>query len=60
MILVALGGVGTIGGALCLVAAFRRGQEGDRAGEQRLFRAAIAAMAAGSLLFVAALVTGGS
>lgn len=59
MILVALGGVGTIGGALCFVAAFRRGQEGDRAGEQRLFRAAIAAMAAGSLLFVAALVTSG-
>lgn len=59
MILVALGGVGTIGGALCFVAAFRRGQVDDRAGEQRLFRAAIAAMGVGSLLFVAALVAGG-
>lgn len=56
--LVTLGGVGVIGGALCFVAAFRRGQADDRPGERRLFGAAIGATGAGSLLFVVALLVG--
>lgn len=55
--LVTFGAVGTVGGAWALVVAFRRGQGGDRAGEQRLFRTAVLALALGSLAFLAAMVT---
>lgn len=57
MILVALGAVGTIGGAVLLVGAFRRGQAGDRAGERRLFTRAVAGLGGGALLFAVALLT---
>jgi hypothetical protein len=57
--LVALGAVGTLGGASALVMAFRRGQGGDRAAEQRLFRAAVLGLAVGSLAFLGAMVTAG-
>lgn len=57
MILVALGAVGTIGGAVLLVGAFRRGQAGDRAGERRLFTGAVAGLGGGALLFAVALLT---
>lgn len=50
--LLALGGVLTIGGAALLVLAFRRGQDGDRDAERRLFRYSVAALAAGSLCFL--------
>ena len=54
--LLALGAVGTLGGAGLLVLAFRRGQVQDRAGERRLFRAAVGALAVGSLLWLATIV----
>ncbi|HQY33682.1 hypothetical protein [Actinotalea sp.] len=57
--LLALGAGGTIGGAVLLVAAFRRGQAQDRAGERRLFRSAVAALAVGSLLWLATIVVAG-
>lgn len=53
--LVAVGAVGTVGGAAALVLAFRRGQTGDRAGERRLFRGAVVGLALGSLAFLAAM-----
>lgn len=55
--LVALGAIGTLGGAAAFVAAFRRGQTGDRAGEAGIFRWAVAGMGAGTLMFAAALLT---
>lgn len=58
-VLVTLGAVGTVGGACALVVAFRRGQGGDRAGEQRLFRAAVLGLALGSLAFLGAMVAAG-
>lgn len=54
--LLALGAAGTIGGAVLLVLAFRRGQAADHPGERRLFRIAVAALAAGSLLWLATIV----
>lgn len=57
MILVVLGAVGTIGGAALLVAAFRRGQAGDPAGERRMFTGAVAGLGGGALLFALALLT---
>ncbi|MDO8108069.1 hypothetical protein Q6348_12770 [Isoptericola sp. b441] len=57
MILTALGAVGTLGGAVAFVLAFRRGQADDHVGERRLFRWAVAGMALGMLLFAAALLT---
>ncbi|HWS58782.1 MAG TPA: hypothetical protein VN257_09600 [Actinotalea sp.] len=56
--LLALGGVATLGGAVLLVLAFREGQRDDVDGERRLFRAAVAALAAGSLLLLATMVIG--
>jgi len=51
-----LGAAGTLGGALLLVAAYRLGQARDVAGERRLFRAAVAALALGSALWLATMV----
>lgn len=51
-VLIALGGVLTLAGALLLVRAFRLGQADDRAGERRTFRLAVGALAAGSALFL--------
>ncbi len=59
MIFVVLGAIGTIGGAGLLVAAFRAGQAGERDRERQLFRYAVLGMAAGTALFVVALVTAG-
>lgn len=52
LLLLALGGVLTIGGATLLVLAFRRGQTGDQDTERRLFRYSVAALATGSLCFL--------
>jgi hypothetical protein len=57
VIFVVLGAVGSIGGAALLVAAFRRGQAGDRDGERRLFGGAVAGLGAGMVLFAVALLT---
>lgn len=54
--LLVLGAVGTIGGAMLLVVAFRHGQARDPDGERRAFRAAVAALAVGSLLWLATIV----
>lgn len=53
VLLLALGGVLTIGGAWLLVVAFRHGQAGRRDAERRTLGAAVASLAAGSLLFLA-------
>lgn len=55
-LLLVLGAVLTVGGAVLLVVAFRRGQDGRRDGERRAFRLAVAGLAAGSLLFLATVV----
>ena len=57
--LFALGAVGTLAGAVLLVLGFRQGQEGDAAGERVRFRAAVAALALGSLALLGAVVSGG-
>lgn len=57
--LVAVGGVGTIGGAAVLVAAFRAGQSGEGDQERRLFRWAVVLLAGGSVAFLGAVLTGG-
>lgn len=54
MLLVTLGALTTLAGALGLVLAFRRSQTGDVDGERRLFRLAVGGLAVGSLLFFAA------
>lgn len=56
---VALGGLLTIGGAALLVVAFRHGQAGRAADERRVFRLAVAALAVGSLGFLASALLGG-
>lgn len=55
-LLVALGGVLTISGALMLVRAFRLGQAGRPDDERRSFRLAVVGLALGSLAFLAATV----
>ncbi|MCL3860664.1 hypothetical protein [Actinotalea sp. K2] len=52
LLLLALGGLLTIGGAGALAVAYRHGQDGRRDAEKVTFRAAVAALAAGSLLFL--------
>ncbi|HOU90526.1 MAG TPA: hypothetical protein PLU22_05740 [Polyangiaceae bacterium] len=54
----ALGAVGTIGGAGMLVVAFRSGQGGDPAREKVQFRGAVAALAVGSAALLAAMIVG--
>ena len=54
----ALGAVGTLGGAGALVLAFRSGQGGDKAREKVLFRGAVAALALGSAAFLVAMILG--
>ena len=51
-LLLVLGGLGTVGGALLLVRAYRLGLTGDRDAERRAFRVAVAALAVGSLAFL--------
>ncbi len=53
-----IGALGTLGGAGMLVAAFRRGQQGDKAREGRLFRRAVGSLALGSLSFLLAMIAG--
>ena len=55
-VLLALGALLTIGGAALLVLAFRRGQAGRPGQERTTFRAAVATLALGSLLFLATMV----
>ena len=55
--LTVLGAIGTIGGAVLFVLAFRRGQSGDRTGERRLFSWSVAGLGGGGLAFVVALLT---
>jgi len=47
-----IGGVLTIGGAGALVVAFRHGEAGRTEDERRWFRAAVGALAVGSLAFL--------
>lgn len=54
----ALGAVGTIGGAAALVVAFRHSQAGRRAAERRWFTVAVVALAVGSLAFLATVAQG--
>ena len=54
----ALGAVGTIGGAAALVVAFRHAQAGRRADERRWFTVAVVALAVGSLAFLATVAQG--
>lgn len=58
--LLALGGVLTVVGALLLVRAFRLGQGEDRDAERATFRLAVGALALGSLLFLATVVLSGA
>ena len=55
--LVALGGVGVLGGAVAFVLAFRRGQADDAAGERRTFRWAVTGLGVGSAVLLLALLT---
>ena len=57
-VLLALGAVLTLGGAVVLVLAYRRGQAGRREDEQRLFRLAVGGLALGSLAFLATMMLG--
>ena len=57
---VVLGALGTLGGAVLLVLAFRRGQEGDRDAERTWFRGAVGVLALGSLALLGAVVTAGA
>ena len=54
----ALGALLTLAGAVALVVAFRHGQAGRRAAERRWFAGAVAALALGSLGFLATVVQG--
>lgn len=54
----ALGAVLTLTGAALLVVAFRHGQAGRGDTERRTFRRAVASLAAGSALFLTAMVLG--
>lgn len=56
LLTLALGAVLTVGGAAALVVAFRHGQAGRRADERRWFLAAVAALALGSLGFLATVI----
>lgn len=56
LVTLVLGGLLTIAGALALVVAFRHGQAGEPDAERRVFRLAVAGLAAGSLLFFATMV----
>lgn len=58
-VLLALGALLTLGGAVTLVVAFRAGQAGRRDDERRLFRLAVAGLAVGSLFFLATMVVSG-
>lgn len=55
-LLLVLGAILTLGGSALLVMAFRQGQAGQRDAERRLFRAAVAGLALGSLLFLVTVV----
>ena len=56
---VILGGLLTLGGAALLVVAFRHGQAGRADDERRVFRLAVAALAVGSLGFLASAMLSG-
>lgn len=53
-----LGAIGTMGGAAALVVAFRHSQAGRRPDERRWFVLAVAALALGSLAFLATVLQG--
>ena len=53
---IALGAIGTLGGAWTLVLAFRTGQGGDEPRERMLFRRAVVALALGSASFLGAMI----
>jgi hypothetical protein len=53
VVMLAFGGLLTIGGAGALVVAFRHGQAERRDDERRWFRLAVAGLALGSLAFLA-------
>ena len=59
-VLLALGAVLTLAGAVALVVAFRKGQSGRHDDERRLFRLAVVGLASGSLLFLGTVLLSGS